>query len=296
MKHLPLFYYSSTWIWVDDDKILLSSMEMTFSRFNSIKAFNHPNDCVDFLNTYQAPSASFRFLQPSFFDITAIVDLLSNPNRHSEISAMVIDYNMPEMSGVELAKETAHLTIPRILLTGNREDSKSISGLANGLIERYVQKAEPEAINRLIVNLKELTYRYFQNLTTPLLSYLQTNGKIALSDPTFIDFFETYCDKNAIKEYYLIDINCSFLCINDNAQRKYFIVHTEKSLNNWFEINAEYLDGFGDNLEQVRQLKKIPFFGLHTEVQQTDPAQWQACFYTCNLLEGRVSYYWAEVQ
>ena len=258
MKILPLFYYPSTWVWVDDDRNLLTAMTDAFSLQNTVKPFLSAKESVSFLEAYRSPLSQHHFLTvnphdenygllqrtPMDFDVTMIAKLLDDPTRFDEISCMVIDYNMPEMTGFALAKAVnSFLPVPKILLTGTKEENKAIEGFNDSLIQRFVQKGHEYMLRDLSNYLSLLTVQYFERLSFPLLAYLETEHKLPLSDPVFIEFFENHCELYDIKEYYLIDKQGSFLCVDVQGKRSYFVVHTERSIEEWISLYGEDYGG-----------------------------------------------------
>jgi len=307
MKTLPLFYYPTTWVWVDDDQTLLTAMTRVFNKTNAVLPFYSASECLAYFKQYQSPlirhgflrndpgGEHYRLLQsvPLNFDSRTIVNLLQDSKRHEEITAMVIDYNMPGINGVELARLTQPWLIQKILLTGTayREDQVT-SGFNHQLISRFVQKSEPEMLNKLTTYLHKLSYGYFQAITSLFVSYLEVDEKLALSDPTFIDFFELYCQSHDIKEYYLIEKQGSFLCIDSQGARSCLVVHTQRSIDAWLSINGNENSLSEDELSAVKGYKKIPFFGIHHSASQIDLQQKQVCLYEPHTLKGRQTYFW----
>lgn len=310
MKFLPLFYYPSTWILVDDDQNLLSIMVDVFNKKNHVVSFQSPVACIEYLKKYTSQLTDYYFLEPNLkdenydilqqmplnFDIRSIVTLLDNNKRHQEITVMIIDYDMPEINGFELSKLTRDLLIPKILLTGNKHNNEAISCFNNGLINRFIEKTEDNMLDKLSNYLEELSHEYFQAKTAPLLAYLETDGKLPLSDPTFIDFFEDYCRTYKIREYYLIDKQGSFLCIDSNSNHSHLVFHTEKSLSSWLAIYGDEKELQPADLSALQQRKKIPFFGIKLEAFQVDAQEWSKHFYYPNILQGREMYYWARIE
>lgn len=309
MKTLPLFYYPSTWLYIDDDKTLLKSMMFVFQEHNYTKLFQSPLSCVDFLNTYQSPLSKHIFLKsitddenygvlqhtPINFDITMIAKLANDPHRHNEVTAMIIDYNMPEMDGFELAQNCNHLPIQKLLLTGKAKPEQGIVGFNNNLIHRFIKKNEIEWEEKLIANLKELTLQFFREKTTSLLSYLETENKLPLSDKIFIDFFEKYCEQHNIREYYLINKQGSFLCLDNKGHRSYFVLQTDQGIDTWLASHSADKELPKEKLDLVRERKKIPFFGQGKEAWQIDPSEWPKYLYTPNVLDGRERYFWTKI-
>lgn len=308
MKALPLFYYPSTWVWVDDDSVLLNTMSKVFSAHNNIVSFSSAEECLSYFRNYQPITNQYSFLainqedenygatqqSAMSFDLSLIIELANNPKRHNEISVMVIDYNMPEESGFSLAQKI-DTCIPKILLTGNTEEQKAIEGFNNNLINRFVHKSESEMIRKLDMYLNTLTKDYFQKLTKPLLTCLETEKKSPLSDPIFIEFFERHCKENNIQEYYLIDREGSFLCVDDKGNHSCLVVHTDSSLENWIELYEEDARLIASEIDAVKQRNKIPFFGIDQEAWQVESPTWPNYLYDARLVNGRSRYFCATV-
>ncbi|MBY0543958.1 MAG: hypothetical protein K2Q14_00235 [Gammaproteobacteria bacterium] len=310
MKVLPLFYYPSHWLWIDDDQLLLNCMMEVFGEKNAVTAFPSAQECIKSMKTYQAPLSCKNFLMsniqdlsygflkhtPIDFDVTLLADLADDPARYQEITVMVIDYDMPEMDGFALAQALQHLPIQKILLTGKAEQSDAIAGFNTNLIHRFIQKGAFDAKELIPRYLRELSIDYFRHISAPLLSYLETEAKLPLSDPVFIDFFENYCEANNIKEYYLIDKQGSFLCIDDKQQRSCLVIQSDQGLDSWLTIykDEEYLPD--EELALIQNRKKIPFFGIGKEGWQVDTSQWLNHLHSPDTLDGRSRYYWARVE
>lgn len=154
MLHLPLFYYPTTWVIVDDDKIFLKCMELVLKKHNFVKTFQSPNEALDFIKDHRAQDINENILKsitedrnygstqhiPVNFDITELVNLTSNINRYDELSGLVIDYHMPEMNGFEFANASQNILVNKIMLTGTVDDEAVITGFNNNLIQKFIKK------------------------------------------------------------------------------------------------------------------------------------------------------------
>lgn len=308
MKTLPLFYYPSTWLWIDDDRNALKSMTLVFEDQGNILPFQSAKSCLEFLSKYEPPLTSQTFLKsitahesygslrknPIDFDITTIANLADVKNRHDEITVMVIDYHMPEMDGFELAKATQHLPIQKILLTGKAQESDAVAGFNDTLIHRFVQKAEEKQFEKLSSYLKELSLQYFEKLTYPLLANLETEILTPLSDPIFIDFFKGFCDQYKITEYYLVDKQGSFLCIDEKNNKSCLVVISDEAIENWLFLNSKEPGLSANDLNAIIERKKIPFFGVGKEAWQFNTS-FSQFLYSSEVLNGRKKYFWAKV-
>ena len=96
---LPLFYYPSKWVYIDDDKNLLRALGAVLSEINFTETFQSTSQCLDFINKYKKPSDNYSFLNrvisdenygslnhtPTDFDVTNLSKLSKDKNRHDEI-------------------------------------------------------------------------------------------------------------------------------------------------------------------------------------------------------------------
>lgn len=308
MNHLPLFYYPNKWIFVDDDQMLLDTVKEVFGGQNRIDTFRSVKECLLSLYSYQPPLKKYNFsssnvedeaygsLQriPGNFDITCIAEKLANdPSRHNEITVLVLDYEMPGMNGLTLAKLVSNNSIKKILLTGKAQSDLPLEGLSKNLINKFLQKSDHEMGDKLINYLNELTFKYFQEASSNFLTHLETEAKIALSDQIFIEFFKDYCEKNKIIEFYIIDKQGSFLCIDDLGKKTCLVVQSEGSIDEWIKLHS---DSVPENiLNIIRTRQKISFFGIGKEAWQADQLQWEDHLYVPNILDGREKYFWTTI-
>ena len=131
-----------------------------------------------------------------------------------------------------------------------------------------------------------------KKITAPLLAHLEAEGVTPLSDSVFVNFFLRYCEIKKIREYYLIDKQGSFLCIDDAGLHSFFVVHSDHSLDNWIKnYNAED-ELSSDLLSEINLRKKIPFFGMSKEAWNIPISEWKNYFFTPNPLSGRENYFW----
>ena len=63
MRTLPLFYFPSTVILVDDDQLLLDAMSELCGQENKVKSFSSSGDCLSFITSNIAPLSQYHFVQ-----------------------------------------------------------------------------------------------------------------------------------------------------------------------------------------------------------------------------------------
>lgn len=312
MNHVPLFYYPTRWVFVDDDPTLLECMRIAFESeyTGKIALFSEVTVCLDFLNHYQAPLSNKNFLKcsdrdeqfgvlhhlPIDFDITQLSSLITDERRFEEISVLVVDYHMPELNGFSFLKQCEFLSAYKILLTGTTEDRQVISGFNHDVIHRFVPKGDDEMERTLKQDLKKLSFSYFQKKTAHLLTCLEAENVLPLSDSVFANFFQHFCEQKNISEFYLIDKQGSFLCITREGKKILLVIHTDRSLETWMTTYATENELPADVIAAVKQRKQIPFFGLGKEAWNIPSPEWSNYFYPAHCLQGRERYFWCELE
>lgn len=95
----------------------------------------------------------------------AAIDLLTQ----HDVAILITDQRMPQMSGIELLKQTAELRphMARILLTGYTDVEALVDAINCGLVHRYITK--PWNNDDLKLNVRRAIEQYEQNKTNHIL-------------------------------------------------------------------------------------------------------------------------------
>lgn len=303
MSTLPLFYYPTTIAWVDDDELVLQVANELLGNENNVQTFSSPTACLDFFKNYVPHLANTSFLQGRTDDNETINHLLVDINtealmqlptqhaRKNEISVLIVDFRMPEMTGIELCRKLKNINVKKILLTGEADHSLAVRAFNEGIIDCFLQKGSETLADDIKEYLSTLSKEYFFDRSKPLLTHLEIDRKFPLSDPVFISFFKNWCIENNIQEYYLLDKQGDMQVIDIHGKKANFIIHTDKTLDEFYEIYQDNKDT-SNLVEAVKERKSIPFFGAGLEGWQFPPGEWPKHFYAPNVIEGREKYYW----
>ena len=308
MLVMPLFFYPTTLTWIDDDGFFIKIVSDTFKEQGyRCKIYLSAASFLKFWEEYQATTDKISFFAtpddndyevnhelPVHVNFKSIIDLYYNKDRIKDMSAIIVDFKMPGVTGIELMQKLSEATIKRILLTGEPDDQLAIDAFNEGIIERFVRKRDCNFISDLNFYINRLTTQYFCDITKPLLSHLEADYFLPQSDPIFIDFFVQWAQINNIVEYFLFDKNGSMLAINKQGEAFYFVIHTERSLEAFIELHEEEKDA-QFLISTIVKRHKIPFFGLFKESWEFEPAQWGHYFYAPEVLVGRETYYWKAI-
>lgn len=304
MNTLPLFYYQTTKVLVDDDQLLLDALKLECEKSHPIKTFNSAQKAKNFFNNYQSPLSKYHFLEgntdddfyadarhtPVDFDVTKIVRIANDTDKRNDISVMVVDYSMPNLNGLELSEAIKNLPLMKVLLTGRATYNEAIDGFNKGLIDRFIQKGKLDMSELLAECLINLSLEYFRKQTAALLSHLEAARPLPLSDKAYINFFKEYCKKNAIIEFYLADKEGSMLCVDENKKEYIVAIHTDYSLDKWLDVYAEDLTT--EQESKIRSRLEIPYFSHENEFSNLSLSERKKFFYPAKIIMGNQSYYY----
>lgn len=307
MNTLPVFYHPTTILILDDDENFLDALSDCVNVDGKVMTFHTADAMKNFLENYEPFYKNKKFINsltkdedyenihhaPAILDLTLLSKIHLDPNRKSEVSTLIIDYKMPTINGLDFSKDYTYSDFKKILLTGESIEDKIIEGFNKKLIDRYLQKGSSNLVDYLNKNINNLIEQYFIEISAPIRAYLEADKNLPISDVVFIDYFKKICRENGVTEYYLIDKNGSYLCIDKNNNAMILAVHTDVSLDRWVQMNQEISNHL---LASIRERKNIPFFGIEKESWQISEDQWSRYFYASTVLNGKEKYYVALIK
>ncbi len=246
LTKLPLCYYPTTTILIDDNENFLTQMSNFLNTRNIPCAYyGDPKEALHYINhEYQNDPFARRCLTPdpdrnidSFtlrFDYRKIHCEIYNPLRFRQVSVAVVDYAMPAQDGLSVCRQIEDQLCTKLLLTGEVGCSIAVNAFNDGLINKFVQKGSVDLPDILIECLRDLQLKYFINLTEAVLTKVKADlfnqTPLCLSDPEFIKQFCQIVNDNSIVEYYLLDEHGSFLMLNAEGKANWLLVKSEDDM------------------------------------------------------------------
>lgn len=194
--------------------------------------------------------------------------------RFNDVSVIIVDYYMNDMSGIELCESLAKHPAKKILLTGGRDKEKiAIEAFNKGIIHRFINKSDPNFSSQLKQAVTALKEAYFRDLSCSLLPYISTSNTDVLQNPAYVNFVKSLQDQFNIVEYYLLDRSGSAIFLNAEAKPLWFVVKHESEINNYKAIALEQ-DMDRDFIRMLETFEKILFFFLD-EDHQHPVSEWE---------------------
>ncbi len=308
MNTLSLFNCPTTIAWVDDDALFLSAGMSVLEEKYTFKTFNNPQSALRYFEQYNPTLPSMHFFRvceeqenydankqmPVELDIQTLNEIRQQKLVREDISVLIVDYNMPGMTGIELCRKLKNIPMKKILLTGEVESKSAVAAFNEGIIDRFIRKDSTTLMSEISGYLSLLTDEYLSHNTKGLLSYLKIKQTTPFSDSRFIAFFNQWCSENNIQEYYLADKQGTFIVIDNNGKHSYFVTHTDRTLDSFVELNDDDED-VSTLIASVANRTLIPFFGTNKEAWQFEPHEWNQHFFAPQTVEGDNKYYWAVI-
>lgn len=239
------FHYPTSICLVDDSADFLYNFRFQLDESLPVISFQSPTKALKYLQSSGVdPRVERRdfvlehkehFGHPTLehvigLDLSAIYLQMYRPERFDETSVLVVDYQMGEMNGLELCEQLADSPVRKILLTGKADAGTAIRAFNDGLIDRFVEKSDPQALEKVQAYIKELDQEYFREASSLLIRALSVDTPSLLQMPAFVDFFRHYRKENGIVEHYLVANPMGFLLLDRQAQASLMLVVSPEEL------------------------------------------------------------------
>ncbi len=300
MKSIPAFFFPTTIVCIDDDPLILSAHMRLLENDFQCKCYDKVNEVKASLENYESQLNKIDFLKKidDFecdnislhstirLDISKIIEISNNKNRHNEISVLLSDFHMPVMNGLELCTLLSGHNFKKMLLTQTDNYKTAKAALNSRTIDYFANKSDTteeirEAIKNLVLN-------YFCDISDSLIKTLAADNILPMKDPIFVKYFYDIIEKHLITEFYLIDANGSYLLIDNKNNKHVLIVHNNNSMDEFISLIKEY---DLNNFDLIEQKQLIPFLGIQKEITDIDVKQINKYLFKSNKLNCKQPYY-----
>lgn len=301
---VPVFFWQTKVAWIDDDQLFLNAGKRLLEKKFSILPFFSPEAAVDFFSGYKSIFNEAKFIKdltesdnyelsdhmPVDANIACMRGFRNQAERMNEISVMIVDQDMPGISGIELCKQLSQAPVMKILFTGKADYCEAVQAFNEGTIHCFLKKESPSIMEELKYYLNRLSEKYFLSQTDFLGDFFTSGSCAHLSDPVFVDYFKYWCRENHIIEHYIFDKNCNFFMRDYDNQHHRMVIYTEKKIKNFLDLYRDER-GTKEHLDFVERKVKLPWFGEETESWQVEFGEWSKHFYAPYILHGKETFY-----
>ena len=301
------YFHPTTTIFVDDNADFLQSLVLHLPDAMAYQNFTSPELALARINEPPAQPPLYarcftQFRRVEFqddserlihLDLNLIEQEVSNLERFREVSVVVVDYDMPSMSGLAFLKQIKDPQVKKILLTGVADEKIAVKAFNEGLIDRFIRKAESDAIQTLNRAIVELERAYFASVSRMLLNSLLLQSPSFLTDPQFEAQFEKLRNESNFVEYYLVENPPGLLLLQADGTIKRLLVASRSELQVQLAYAKEHSapQAFLDALANGKMIAY--FFDMLDDLFDPATCDWNEYFFAATHLGGNSPYCYA---
>ena len=239
-------------MFLDDNRAFLDALDLEFSEklniltlTSSDKAFhligndsrNINQSIFKLKNDVNLDTTNDRIIG---FDVSKVLNLIYDKARFDLTPLLVVDYQMPEMNGIEVCKKLKDKKIFKIMLTAEADKDTAINAFNDNLIDKFVFKTSENLYSEITLALHDLTQRYFRELTKNITDVLHNSINDLFDNELFQQLFTSAFIQAQAVEYYLVDNSGSVLFLDKDENPTWLIIRHEKELSDQFDLIQGY--------------------------------------------------------
>ncbi|MFL9869098.1 response regulator [Paraburkholderia fungorum] len=263
----PPVSYPASVVFVDDSDSYLDALRRFFPDISTNLFFTRPQTALAFIRN-NARENSLAFAPASagltetglerFVESSAERDVLARDSRFAEVAAVVVDYDMPGLSGVEFLSSISNVRCAKVLLTGVADETVAVKAFNAGIVDLYLRKTDADSANRLVHFLKDARSRHCSEAGW---LGLGDNG-MTYCDPRTRKAIDTVVAAEGIVEYYWRPEQNTILMFDRAGNPSVFLAWAENDWISQAEIVADE-NGPADLLKQMAVREAMPVFWPH---------------------------------
>jgi CheY-like chemotaxis protein len=282
---VPVYHHPSLAVLVDDCETFLSSLSLQLDHVVANRSFTDPHAAIAWLQQNCANGAPM--------ELDEIHRISTRPERFAHPSVVVVDYDMPGMSGVAFCQAISGLACKKILFTGIADEKIAIDAFNKGLIDRFIRKNDKDALEKLETEILDLQEAYFTAQSVPLRELLALHGHGYLCDPAFPALVHAVSEQYQIVEHYLYPAPSGLLMRQADGSTHLMVLESEDSLRAHIEVARD--NGAPPSLTNALAARRLlPWFhdgdGLY---QPRHRYNWPDYCRDAHVFEGQRKWYWA---
>tara|TARA_B100000614_G_scaffold247536_1_gene254564 strand:+ start:1498 stop:2547 length:1050 start_codon:yes stop_codon:yes gene_type:complete len=306
------YFYPTTIFFVDDNSSFLENLSLQIDPGTAYQLFDSAGAALREINAvgrslplyrrclspyrdYPETAIIYPGQQAFILDLAKISGEIYNAQRFSEISVVVVDYDMPEMNGLELCAQIESPYIRKILLTGKADEKTAVEAFNKNVIDRFIMKSEVDAAEKINSMIAELQNDYFADVGESIIKCFAVSCPRFLTDEKFAAFFDGLRKEYGIEEYYFTTRPNGFIGLSVEGDVYLLIVMAEEDYQVHWEIVRDQ-DGPRDLMQLLEKREVVPYFwqsgGFFTEGAE----DWRSHLLPASTFRGQVDYRYAVIK
>lgn len=303
---LPVYQHPTSVVLVDDSASFVASVEYQISPNLAVKSFLDPHEALGWLGgQYHSDDGkllpirigydeqTFSFERRTIaLDVDQIYRIVLDAERFNTAAVVVVDYAMSAINGLDFCRALRGLPCKKILFTGEANEMIAVEAFNQGLIDRYLKKSDPSAMERLEYEIATLQKEYFIERSGTLKDLLVQHTYSFVSDESIVKLVDSLIAQHGFVEYFLFPDPAGILFFDADGKATLMVVETRAGLISHLETAQDY-DAPVELRTALRDAQVVPFFwksgGMYTEKS----LNWEQYCLPAQVCLGREPYYWA---
>jgi CheY-like chemotaxis protein len=301
---IPLCFYPTQVIFVDDHSDFLSAISLAFSKQFNVKFFDKPDEALRYINEQQRTQhlvdANGQPLAHGESD-KWVQQILTRPNlkrydemRSLDISVLVVDYSMPSMNGIEFCEQIKNSSMKKILLTGYATPMDAVRAFNDNTIDYYLRKSDENMLDQLENTIHQMQHAFFNELSSNIKSEAVDSGTPFFADPELARYFQTVCDSLDVREYYYLTGPSRFALLSRDGSKSLCIIYGEEDIQAQLKVLQEE-DAPSELYESIASHRYIPLFASEDGFYEPEKPASEMNIYPAEKIQGKTNYYCAVI-
>ena len=292
------YFHPTTLLVLDDDPYYVESFKFHFGDQFPCVSYTQPERAIEHILSQAGQVPTFDAIGASLSPTLGgskegcsnatghVLGMVGDSNRFRRVSVLVVDYDMPAMTGVQVCRALHHLPVRKLLLTGKAGVDTAISAFNEGVIDTFLTKHDPEIEKTLPRQVLRLQDEFFKSTTDGLAAHLGGGDIPFLTDEAVIDAIESLIKSRNIVEHYLTAKPCGSLLVDHNGGAMMMVVLDGESLRAHWEV-ARDNGAPKEWLELLASQRVVPFFPTTTGYYEPEVgAQWSRHLHPAQRIES----------
>lgn len=305
----PLFHPTTT-ILIDDNETFLKGLSLQLDDDAVYRTFSNPKEALEYCtkNAKRTPIDDSYLMtdtespdpseQNLILKTKELKSALLRPERFDIISVIVVDFSMPQLTGVEfidqLRAQVKNKFAKIIMVTGEADHSLAVQLFNEQKIDKFFLKSEQNLEAKINNAVTEMQKAYFLDLCSTLFSSIIEKTTPILTEPAFAVVFEKIKRDLDIVEHYLCENTGSFIFVNKEGIMTVLVVRTTDDLAMYADLAADQKVP-AELVQRMIDGRLLPFFGTFEKFISSKRDDWVVNTHLGKRVPGKEGYYYSVI-
>jgi CheY-like chemotaxis protein len=303
------FYFPTTVAILDDSPDFLANLSLNLDPMLAFRLFDSPSETLAALNSEPASAPGperffsvYQHREEHSFDhhvidlnMSSIHDEVFNEKRFERFSVVVVDYDMPEINGLEFCRRIEHHPARKVLLTGKADEKVAVQAFNEGIIDRFVLKQDPNAMTLLQKTIHEMQEDYFQDIARMMEGALNIGPLHFLRDPSVAELFRKICTDLKVVEFYLCSSPDGILLLDRDGAATLLVICNDDAMRAHYEVAFDNAAP-AELLDELMKGAVVPYFWRSRGLYSREYLDWRSYVHPAQECNGLQHYRYALVK